>query len=149
MSLQFFEFANLPLQFVILEPCHCNFTNLRNTPLRTPSPCFLKFMDQITLGLFLPPLIIPCLFLSISVAKSPLSASPQGPNACATASHFSRPAVPPLAAPARHPLPLPTALPHPRQPRQEDILKHGRGARHAARRGALRVPGGHVGPAAG
>ena len=63
MPLQFFEFSDLPLQFVILELCHYNFTSLQNMPLHTPSTCFLKSVDQNTLYLLLP--LIPS-FLPLS-----------------------------------------------------------------------------------
>ena len=45
MLLQLSEFTDVPLQFVILESCHYNFTILPNTPLLTPSLCFWKFLD--------------------------------------------------------------------------------------------------------
>ena len=48
MPLQFSEFTDLPLLFIILEPCHYNFTNLRTIPLHTLSLCFLNFMDKNT-----------------------------------------------------------------------------------------------------
>ena len=59
MPLQLSEFTDLPLLFIILEPCHYNFKILRNMPLHTPSTCFSKFMDQNTPSL-LP--LIPSLF---------------------------------------------------------------------------------------
>ena len=68
MPLQFLEFTDLPLQFIILEPYHCNFTTLRNMPLCTSSTCFLKFVDQTTLGLLLP--LVPSL-LPLSHGRSP------------------------------------------------------------------------------
>jgi len=54
MPLQLFKFTDLPLQFVILESCHCNLTTLQNMTLLTPSICFKKFMDQNSPSLLLP-----------------------------------------------------------------------------------------------
>ena len=42
MPLQLFEFTDLPLQFIISELCHYNFTTLSNTPLLTLFIVFLK-----------------------------------------------------------------------------------------------------------
>lgn len=40
MPLQLFEFTDLPLQFIVSELCHYNFTTLSNTPLLILSLCF-------------------------------------------------------------------------------------------------------------
>ena len=40
MPLQLSKFTYLPLKFIILEPCHYNFTALQNIPLLTLSMCF-------------------------------------------------------------------------------------------------------------
>ena len=75
MPLQLSEFTDLPLLFIILEPCHYNFKILRNMPLHTPSTCFSKFMDQNTPSLLLP--LIPSLFpLSLHCRIPPRSPSP-------------------------------------------------------------------------
>ena len=66
--MQFFEFTDLPLLFIILESCHYNFTNLRTIPLHTFSLCFLNFMDKNTPDLLLP--LTPPSFLSLSTATN-------------------------------------------------------------------------------
>ena len=76
MSIQLSEFTDMPLLFVILESCHCNFTNLQNTPLRTPSLYVFKIMEQNTPGLPPPPPLIPSVFLSIS-GQIPSAATPR------------------------------------------------------------------------
>ena len=82
MPLQLSEFTDLPLLFIILEPCHYNFKILRNMPLHTPSTCFSKFMDQNILSLLLPLIpslfpLIPSLFpLSLHCRIPPRSPSP-------------------------------------------------------------------------
>jgi len=59
MTLQFFKFTDLPLQFIYLQPCHYNFTFVENIPLRTPSTCFIRFIGQNAPIFFLPFPLLP------------------------------------------------------------------------------------------
>ena len=47
MPLQLSKFTDLPLQFVILKPYHCNFTTLWNTRLLTPSGLVWQLLERI------------------------------------------------------------------------------------------------------
>ena len=115
MPLQLSEFTDLPLLFIILEPCHYNFKILRNMPLHTPSTCFSKFMDQNTPAFFF--LSSPPSFLSLYTAGSllvppPLSrgGAPAGRRARGAATGPRDGTVEPLHR-RRPPSRLPTFLP--------------------------------------
>ena len=117
MPLQFSEFTDLPLLFIILEPCHYNFTNLRTIPLHTLSLCFLNFMDKNTPDLLLPPLIS-LSFLSISAGGRRARAAPP---AARRLGHCGLPAG------GKHPRPLEAAAAPPAARRPGGPCRRGGG----------------------
>ena len=74
MPLQLSEFTDMPLLFIIFEPCHYNFKTHRNMSLHTSSMCFSNFMDQNTPNLLLPliPSLFPWQIPSVAAAPVPI-----------------------------------------------------------------------------
>ena len=119
MPLQFPEFTDLQLLFIILEPCHYNFTNLRTIPLHTLSLCFLNFMDKNTPDLLLP--LTPPSFLSL-YGKSPPRRTPR------RSATWAHPPRAPPAASARSPAAWAWPPRARRLPSQQPMERERRGA---------------------